>query len=55
MLGEVATMAESEGADNVAFVSYLLLGLPDAGLQMLLNRKRFAEAAIFARYVCRID
>lgn len=49
LLNEVATTAEAEGKDNIAFLSFFMLNEPTVCLDMLITRKRFPEAALFAR------
>lgn len=46
---KLATSAEKDGKTNIAFVSYLLSGNVEACVEILINTKRFPEAAFFAR------
>jgi len=45
----LATSAEKDGKTNIAFVSYLLSGNVESCISILLDTKRFPEAAFFAR------
>jgi coatomer subunit beta' len=45
----LATLAAEKGRNNIAFVSYLLLGEVDSCLRLLVETGRVAEAAFLAR------
>ncbi|KAF8793648.1 Coatomer subunit beta' like protein [Argiope bruennichi] len=49
MVEKLAQSAELEGINNVAFMSYFLLGKKEKALNMLVQSKRLPEAAFFAR------
>lgn len=51
LIREVGSSAESEGRNNVAFLSHFISGQLHQCLELLLKTNRVPEAAFFARYV----
>ncbi|KAG8182401.1 hypothetical protein JTE90_018292 [Oedothorax gibbosus] len=49
MVEKLAQSAEAGSINNIAFVSYFLLGKKEKALNMLVQSKRLPEAAFFAR------
>lgn len=49
MVRKLGDSAEATGKNNVAFLSFLLLGDLDKCLQTLIDTDRLPEAAFFAR------